>query len=173
MNLFGSCMEKNSDRALLLFGDWRKSLFFSPAPLTPLRRLAPPVQGRWEWRLGEGGAEWGDCLGILLRRERARSLCSGVSPTPLAFRRPGVPCFGGAGERGTSGPWPSCLIPHALCGKGSNFLLQEWKLRLKGVRHLARVSQRPFSISSARGVRGGVQLKVRGALGCPRLPAPP
>lgn len=90
MNLFGSCMEKNSDRALLLFGDWRKSLFFSPAPLTPLRRLAPPVQGRWEWRLGGGGAEWGDCLGILLRRERARSLCSG-SPQRLGVQAPRGP----------------------------------------------------------------------------------
>lgn len=89
MNLFGSCMEKNSDRALLLFGDWRKSLFFSPAPLTPLHRLAPPVQGRWEWRLGGGGAEWGDCLGILLRRERARSLCSGSPQRPWRSGAPG------------------------------------------------------------------------------------
>lgn len=155
MNLFGSCMEKNSDRALLLFGDWRKSLFFSPAPLTPLRRLAPPVQGRWEWRLGGGGAEWGDCLGILLRRERARSLCSGSPQRPWRSGAPGSCALEAQESGGASGPWPSCLIPHALCGKGSNFLLQEWKLRLKGVRHLARVSQRPFSISSARRGAGG------------------
>lgn len=54
MNLFGSCMEKNSDRALLLFGDWRKSLFFSPAPLTPLRRLAPPSARQMGVAAGRG-----------------------------------------------------------------------------------------------------------------------
>lgn len=99
-NLFSSCMEKNNDHALLFWGDWRKSLFFSPAPLTPLLRLALQCKANGSGRWVRLVLSCGDSLGILLRRERTRLLCLRVFPAPLAFRRSRVPCFGGAGERG-------------------------------------------------------------------------
>lgn len=128
---------------------------FTSSPHPPAQ-TGPPVQGKWKWPLGEAGAElWGQSWDPAQKGKNKVALLEGL-PSTLGIQALQGPMLWRSRRAGTSGPWLPYLFPRALSGKGSSFLLRVWKLRLKGVRQLARVSPAAFlhQFSLGSGVAG-------------------